>query len=387
MPLEEGTLGGPFGPFVCDTDLEEDDEDSLDGEGDGDLCVRMVDRSVSGEAEEDYDECDEDYEGEDYDDVCGDDDESLQEDIEACLFGLQGRFLFEKRLHNHRYVGVYRALDRATEDTACVKIVLRHGLSSYHEDHIPIEARILAHLARADPSPWKDHVQEPVGFLTSGSAYVTITKYIEDGPAEHFVAPHPRRVQKYMRQLLGAVDWVNQNNVICRDIKPSNILFDVQREHLTVIDFDLATFRTRSHCTVLGTDGFMAPEVLKHDPDSNTYDARAEPYDHRVDAYSIGVVFGTLLFGVSETEVTRELVEDWTGRTCPSTVDPEAFRLFLGLTSEDPSERPTLSEALQSPFFEVVDTGTATGGNLEIPDDREEDRHTPDGPSIVGPVD
>jgi len=60
----------------------------------------------------------------------------------------------------------------------------------------------------------------------------------------------------------------------------------------------------QEHNVTLGTDGYIAPEVLLHD-DDNKSDSR---YSYKIDIYSAGVVFESLLYGVRENELTVDVV-------------------------------------------------------------------------------
>ena len=68
----------------------------------------------------------------------------------------------------------------------------------------------------------------------------------------------------YMFDLLSCLEYVHKRNVLYRDVKPSNIMWDEEKRQATLIDFDVATFFDPEdlHRRCVGTDGYMAPEVL-----------------------------------------------------------------------------------------------------------------------------
>ena len=85
--------------------------------------------------------------------------------------------------------------------------------------------------------------------------------------------------------ICNALEYCEKINVIHRDIKPDNI-FVSELGNFKLGDFGIARMMDRSvsvHSSK-GTYAFMAPEVFK-----------GEPYDHRADLYSLGLVLYRLL--------------------------------------------------------------------------------------------
>ena len=92
----------------------------------------------------------------------------------------------------------------------------------------------------------------------------------------------------YFIQVINAVYYLHQNNIIHRDIKPENILI-AENNILKLCDFGWAkelTLENRS--TFCGTMEYMAPEIVY-----------SENYDYSVDMWSLGILFYELLFGHS----------------------------------------------------------------------------------------
>ncbi|MCC5887171.1 MAG: protein kinase [Gammaproteobacteria bacterium] len=85
-----------------------------------------------------------------------------------------------------------------------------------------------------------------------------------------------------MIQCAEALDYAHRENVVHRDIKPGNIMYDSETGKATLTDFGIARItdasRTRTG-TVLGTPNYMSPEQ-----------ALGEHVDGRSDLFSLGVV-------------------------------------------------------------------------------------------------
>jgi len=126
--------------------------------------------------------------------------------------------------------------------------------------------------------------------------------------AEHCYSP--RDAAELIKRIAEALDYAHQNNVVHRDIKPTNILIDREGwPHIT--DFGLARGeRGEASLTldgqVLGTPAYMSPEQARGDS------ARV---DRRCDVYSLGVILYELLtreppFRGSLQVVLRQVLED-----------------------------------------------------------------------------
>src|SRR5262249_13764193 len=138
----------------------------------------------------------------------------------------------------------------------------------------------------------------------NGSCYFSM-KFIEGGPLNEFFQPATadasrgerdpipiRRAAELIAKLARAVHYAHGRGILHRDIKPGNILVDLQGEpHLT--DFGLARL-TETESTVtrtietLGTPSYMAPEqALGHN----------NQLTNATDVYGLGGVLYHLLTG------------------------------------------------------------------------------------------
>ena len=69
-----------------------------------------------------------------------------------------------------------------------------------------------------------------------------------------------------MRNLLSAMSFIHENNVIHRDIKPENLLLESKENDcdLRIADFGLSTFIKKGELLTMGcgTPGYAAPEIM-----------------------------------------------------------------------------------------------------------------------------
>lgn len=91
----------------------------------------------------------------------------------------------------------------------------------------------------------------------------------------------------FARQMLEQLEYMNNENIVHRDIKLENILVD-QNMNLKLADFGFATNKNITQLNSFrGTQSYMAPEIRQ----GKVYDGR------QTDIFSFGVVLFTLVVG------------------------------------------------------------------------------------------
>lgn len=112
-------------------------------------------------------------------------------------------------------------------------------------------------------------------------------------PLSEFVKPQNRLpaplVYQLMIQIADALEYAHSQNVVHRDIKPGNIIFDDDIQRVTVTDFGIAYVADSSKTgsgTIVGSPYYMSPEQVS-----------GAPLDGRSDIFSLGVTFYQLLSG------------------------------------------------------------------------------------------
>ena len=100
-------------------------------------------------------------------------------------------------------------------------------------------------------------------------------------------------IRKIIRQIILGIDYLHNNGVIHRDIKPDNILLN-ENNKVKITDFNLSALLTNSKEDIitkgnLGTKYFRAPEVCK---DENENENSNNMYIHGkpLDIWALGVV-------------------------------------------------------------------------------------------------
>ena len=145
-------------------------------------------------------------------------------------------------------------------------------------------------------------------------------------------------------QLLKALAYAHQNNVIHRDIKPENILID-DNGNVKILDFGIAQFyeekvepgNQTTSGTIMGTYNYMSPEQRES----------SDNVSQRSDLYSLGVVMYELFTGKIPTGVFPEPF-----RLNPD-IEPELNKLILSCLNQDPEQRPQSAEQLKNDLLAV----------------------------------
>src|SRR3989475_341912 len=120
----------------------------------------------------------------------------------------------------------------------------------------------------------------------SGRVIYFVMKFLRGKPLSNVLAARgslpPLEIRKVLAEVARALAYAHRKEIVHRDIKPDNIMFD---EHglAVVTDFGIARAASGGKLTgpgmPIGTPHYMSPEQ-----------ARAQPLDGRSDLYSLGVV-------------------------------------------------------------------------------------------------
>ncbi|KAF0686296.1 Aste57867_21902 [Aphanomyces stellatus] len=291
---------------------------------------------------------------------------------------------FEKlnRIGEGTYGTVYRARDKKSGEIVALKRVILHNEK---QDGFPItairEIKLLKRLHQENCVQLKDVV---VGRKRSG--VFLVFEYCEHDLSALMSNIHrpfsESEAKRVLIELLRAVEYLHDMNIIHRDLKLSNILYD-GFGRIKLADFGLARetgFPAPSNMTPkVVTLWYRAPELL----------LGSETYTSSIDIWACGCIFGELILnkplmsGATDLEqlqliyklLGRPTDRIWPGMsTLPNATklhfDSTAYvynnipKLFATQLSEagldllhsmlayDPKKRITATEALRHPYFD-----------------------------------
>jgi len=241
---------------------------------------------------------------------------------------------------------VYRARQLAIKRVVALKLLL-HGRFSdaAFVERFHLEAEAAAHLDHPNIVPIYEVGQH------QGQPYYSM-KLVEGQSLEQKLARGPmppKKAAQLIATVAQAVAFAHTHGVLHRDIKPHNILLDVEGQpHLT--DFGLAKLLDQESgltlsSAVIGSPGFMAPEQAA---------GKARQVTTAADVYGLGAVLYALLTGkpvfhASTALETVRLVleqEPVRPRVVNPTLDRDLETICLKCLQKEPAKRYASAQAL-----------------------------------------
>jgi calcium-dependent protein kinase len=156
-------------------------------------------------------------------------------------------------------------------------------------------------------------------------------------------------IRKIMKQIISTVNYLHNLNIVHRDLKSENILFD--GKNITIIDFGTSTHMIEESLSKFtGTILYIAPEVINKN------------YNEKCDIWSCGVILYILLTGKPPYEGTNEELKTKILNSDFSTpikkiedISEKSRQLLNELLEKDYTKRKSAGEILKLPFFTEFD--------------------------------
>ncbi len=222
---------------------------------------------------------------------------------------------------------VYKAIDRSRDMTIAIKVLdRRYDLDPKRRrrDYLGREIQIAASLNH--PTVVKMHKEIVVQEDRMGNQRRCLLMEFIDG---HNLKKHITDRDLTLRQMMDVcvklsqgLDFLHQNGVVHRDVKPGNFLFSRDGTQVKIVDFGLsksaASWRTRWMKESGGTRLYMSPEQL-----------RKRQLDARSDIFSFGITMFEFFTGrhpcngADTREIQRQIVSSSYHFPSPSKINPE----------------------------------------------------------------
>lgn len=172
-------------------------------------------------------------------------------------------------------------------------------------------------------------------------------------------------VQFLMKQIIDALKYLHNNNIMHRDLKLENILLNYDNEYdltisnifgaqIKIIDFGFAAHFDNEidiHKSVLGSPLYMDPIILK----KYTTKEKIDGYDEKVDIWSLGnicyqMLIGHCAFETNDVKILEKKIEKG-NYNLPTCLHQESISFIIGMLQIDPTIRLSADELSRHKFL------------------------------------
>ncbi|KAH9103478.1 hypothetical protein AeMF1_020176 [Aphanomyces euteiches] len=198
-------------------------------------------------------------------------------------------FALGRKLGSGAFATVYECKELLTNKTFACKVYDRHKLDAGALECALTEPFLLRRMYHAGILRCK-------AFYKEEDKYIMVMEELQGGDVFEMLKHSKshileRDMCRLVKMFLEALVYIHARNILHRDLKLENLMLDSTGPNasLKIVDFGFAILLPSKEATVtevLGTPGYMAPEVI-----------RGGPYSKPADIWSAGVIVYTLLCG------------------------------------------------------------------------------------------
>ncbi|RXN27596.1 hormonally up-regulated neu tumor-associated kinase -like protein [Labeo rohita] len=263
-----------------------------------------------------------------------------------------GNYLIGRKLGEGSFAKVREGLHVTTAEKVAVKVIDKRKAKkdSYVTKNLRREGQIQQMIRHPN-------ITQLLDILETENSYYLVMELCPGGNLMNHIYEkkrlEEREAQKYVRQLVMAVEHLHRAGVVHRDLKIENLLLDDQ-DNIKLIDFGLSNCAgilgySDPFSTQCGSPAYAAPELLSR-----------KKYGPKVDVWSIGVnmyamLTGTLPFTVEpfSLKALHQRMVDKDMNPLPPSISSAATSLLRRLLEPDPDKRPNIHQVMADQWLQL----------------------------------
>ncbi|XP_015197306.1 hormonally up-regulated neu tumor-associated kinase homolog A [Lepisosteus oculatus] len=261
-----------------------------------------------------------------------------------------GNYLIGRKLGEGSFAKVREGLHVMTGETVAVKVIDKRKAKkdSYVTKNLRREGQIQQMIRHPN-------ITQLLDILETENSYYLVMELCRGGNLMDRIYEkkklEEREAQKYVRQLVTAVEHLHRAGVVHRDLKIENLLLD-EDDNIKLIDFGLSNCAwmlgySDPFSTQCGSPAYAAPELLSK-----------KRYGPKVDVWSIGVnmyamLTGNLPFTVEpfSLRALHQRMVDKDMNPLPPQLSIAAVNMLRSLLEPDPVKRPNIHQVMMDPWL------------------------------------
>ncbi|XP_028323308.1 hormonally up-regulated neu tumor-associated kinase homolog A [Gouania willdenowi] len=268
-----------------------------------------------------------------------------------------GNYLIGRKLGEGSFAKVREGLHALTGEKVAVKVIDKRKAKkdSYVTKNLRREGKIQQMIRHPN-------ITQLLDILETENSYYLVMELCPGGNLLNRIYDKKRlderETQKYIRQLVLAIEHLHRAGVVHRDLKIENLLLDEQ-DNIKLIDFGLSNCAgilgySDPFSTQCGSPAYAAPELLSR-----------KKYGPKVDIWSIGVnmyamLTGSLPFSVEpfSLRALHQKMVDKEMRPLPPSLSTAGICLLKKLLEPNPNKRPNIHQVMADSWLQLANKNT-----------------------------